>query len=50
MSLSEDFDALVDTYKQLLQTCVEALAPGKTQEERNRVRDAIAQCLKDREE
>lgn len=47
MSLSQTFDELVNTYKQLLQTCAEALAPGKTQEERNKVRDAIAQYLRD---
>lgn len=50
MKLAQDFDALIDTYKQLLQTCAEALAPGKTQEERNRVRDAILEYLKSREE
>lgn len=49
-NLTNDFDNLVDTYKQLLQVCAEALAPGKTQEERNKVRDAIAEFLKDRDE
>lgn len=49
-NLAQDFDALVDTYKQLLQTCAEALAPGKTQEERNKVRDAILAYIKDRDE
>lgn len=46
MNLAQDFDALVDTYKQLLQACADALAPGKTQEERNRMRDAITEYLK----
>jgi hypothetical protein len=46
MKLAQDFDALVATYKQLLQACADALAPGKTQEERNRMRDAITKYLK----
>lgn len=50
MSMTESFDELVDTYKQLLKICAEALAPGKTQEERNKVRDALAQYLTDRQE
>lgn len=50
MSLSQSFDELVNTYKQLLQACSDALAPGKTQEQRNAVRDAIAEYLKDKDE
>lgn len=50
MSLAQSFDELVNTYRQLLQTCADALAPGKTQEERNKVRDAIAEYLKSKDE
>ncbi len=46
MNLAQDFDALVATYKQLLKACAAALEPGKTQEERNRMRDAINEYLK----
>lgn len=45
MNLAQDFDSLVNTYKALLKACAEALAPGKTQEERNRMRDALNQYL-----
>lgn len=48
--LTDDFDALVDTYKQMLKTCADALAPGVTQEQRNKVREAIAAYLKDKDE
>lgn len=44
--LSQDFDALVDTYKKLLRACADALAPGKTQEDRNKMRDAINTYLR----
>lgn len=47
MNLAQDFDALVDTYKSFLRTVLAALSPDATQEQRDTVRDAIEQYLKD---
>jgi hypothetical protein len=37
-SVGDEFKSLLDTYHLLLTKCVAALAPGKSQEERNAVR------------
>jgi hypothetical protein len=39
------FDNLTKTYVQLFNLCYDALGPGKTQAERNRVRDAIKEYI-----
>ena len=43
--LSDDFDRLMDSYAQLFKMAHDALAPGKTQEERNVVRAALKDYL-----
>lgn len=43
------FDKLTSTYTKLFNLCYDALAPGKTQEERNRVRDAIKEYISDKD-
>jgi phosphoribosyl-dephospho-CoA transferase len=39
------FDQLTKTYVKLFNLCYDALGPGKTQAERNRVRDAIKEYI-----
>lgn len=46
--LTDDFDKLMDSYKQLFTMAHDALAPGKTQEERNVVRAALKDYLTDK--
>jgi hypothetical protein len=40
-SVGDEFKSLLDTYHLLLTKCVAALAPGKSQEERNTVRTVL---------
>ena len=44
------FDTLTRTYIKLFNLCYEALGPGKTQTERNRVRDALKEYMDSRED
>jgi hypothetical protein len=44
-SVGEEFKGLLDTYHVLLAKCVAALAPGKSQEERNTVRMVLEAYL-----
>lgn len=39
------FDKLTSTYNRLFSLCVEALAPGKTQEERNVLRTSLKEFI-----
>ena len=39
------FDKLTSTYTRLFNICYDALGPGKTQAERNRVRDAVQEYI-----
>jgi len=47
MSLDTQLDELIDTYKSFLRTVLAALSPDATQEQRDTVRNAIEQFLKD---
>lgn len=44
-NLSSNIQEMVDKYTQIIQLCYEALAPGKTQQERNELREALGQYL-----
>lgn len=35
------FDELTETYTRIFNICYDALAPGKTQQDRNKVRDML---------
>lgn len=39
------FDKLTSTYTRLFNLCYDALGPGKTQAERNQVRDAVHEYI-----
>lgn len=39
------FDKLTSTYTRLFNLCYDALAPGKTQAERNALRDALKEYI-----
>ena len=45
-SITAAFDKLTSTYARMLDLCHDALGPGKTQVERNRVRDAVQEYVK----
>jgi hypothetical protein len=42
---AKKFDQLMEVHRQLLQECHDALAPGKTQQERNALRTALSKYL-----
>lgn len=44
-SVLAQFDKLNSTYTRLFNVCYDALGPGKTQAERNKVRDALKEYL-----
>jgi hypothetical protein len=43
--VSAAFNELTGTYAQLFQICYDVLAPGRTQADRNKVREVIADYL-----
>lgn len=43
--LTDDIESMVANYTQIIQLCYDALAPGKTQQERNELREALGQYL-----
>lgn len=45
MKLTEDFDKLIATYKQLLQQCHDALDPATPQRTRNDLRAALGKFI-----
>ena len=50
MNLKSDLERLITLYKNLLQTCVEALDPQATPEQREQVRKSIAEYLGNKEQ
>lgn len=43
--VSKNFDDLMEAHRLILKDCFDALAPGKTQQERNTLRTALGNYL-----